>query len=85
MKDLFENAPRRVDTIPARLADDRITMRMEVEHLQETTESLNRAATRLAVGVLAGSLLIGGGQVLSARIRSGAVGRHTDAVGRRAG
>ena len=79
MKHLFENSPRRVDTILGKLADDRLTMRMEVEHLQETTQSLNRAATRLAVGVLAGSLLIGGGQVLSALIRTGAVGKRTPA------
>ena len=75
MKHLFENAPRRTDAILGKLADDRLTMRLEVQHLQETTQSLNRAATRLAVGVLAGSLLIGGGQVLSALIRTGAVGK----------
>jgi ubiquinone biosynthesis protein len=77
MKHLFENAPRRTDTILGKLADDRLTMRLDVEHLRETTESLNRAATRLAVGVLAGSLLIGGGQVLSALIRTGAIGKPT--------
>jgi ubiquinone biosynthesis protein len=73
MKHLFENAPRRTDMILGKLADDRLTMRLEVAHLQETTESLSRAATRLAVGVLAGSVLIGGGQVLSALIRTGAI------------
>jgi len=77
MKHLFENAPRRTDTILGKLADDRLTMRLEVEHLQESTDSLNRAATRLAVGVLAGSLLIGGGQVLSALIRTGAIGKSS--------
>jgi predicted unusual protein kinase regulating ubiquinone biosynthesis (AarF/ABC1/UbiB family) len=76
MKHLFENSPRRVDTILGKLSDDRLTVRLDVERLQETTESLNRAATRLAVGVLAGSLLIGGGQVLSALIRTGAVGKR---------
>ncbi len=75
MKHLFENAPRRTDTILGKLADDRLTMRLEVAHLQDSTDSLNRAATRLAVGVLAGSLLIGGGQVLSALIRTGAIGK----------
>jgi len=77
MKHLFENSPRRVDTILGKLADDRLTVRMDVEHLQESTDSLNRAATQLAVGVLAGSLLIGGGQVLSALIRTGAVDRRS--------
>ena len=78
MKHLFENAPRRTDMILGKLADDRLTMRLEVAHLQETTESLNRAATRLAVGVLAGSLLIRGGQVLSALIRTGAIGKSAN-------
>jgi ubiquinone biosynthesis protein len=76
MKHLFENSPRRVDTVLGKLADDRLTMRLEIEHLEQTTGSLSRAASRLAVGVLAGSLLIGGGQVLSALIRTGAVGRR---------
>jgi predicted unusual protein kinase regulating ubiquinone biosynthesis (AarF/ABC1/UbiB family) len=79
MKHLFENAPRRADIILGKLADDRLTMRLEVEHLEQTTQSLSRAATRLAVGVLAGSLLIGGGQVLSALIQTGAVGRRNGA------
>ena len=76
MKHLFENAPRRTDAILGKLADDRLTVRLDVEHLSETTDSLSRAATRLAVGVLAGSVLIGGGQVLSALIRTGAIGKR---------
>jgi predicted unusual protein kinase regulating ubiquinone biosynthesis (AarF/ABC1/UbiB family) len=76
MKHLFENAPRRTDTILGKLADDRLTVRMNVEHLEETSQSLSRSANRLAFGVLAGSLLIGGGQVLSALIRTGAIGRQ---------
>ena len=76
MKHLFENAPRRTDIILGKLADDRLTVRLDVHNLEQTTESLSRAATRLAVGVLAGSLLIGGGNVLSALIRTGAIGRR---------
>jgi hypothetical protein len=53
-----------------------LTVRLDMEHLEETTQSLSRAANRLAFGVLAGSLLIGGGQVLSALIRTGAIGNH---------
>ncbi|HYY89692.1 MAG TPA: hypothetical protein VFA49_12915, partial [Chloroflexota bacterium] len=75
MKHLFENAPRRTDAILGKLADDRLTVRLDVERLDDATRSLSRAATRLAVGVLAGSMLIGGGQVLSALIRTGAIGR----------
>ena len=76
MKHLFENSPRRLDAILGKLADDRLTVRLEVEHIEDTTQSLSRAANRLAFGVLAGSVLIGGGQVLSALIRTGAIGRH---------
>jgi predicted unusual protein kinase regulating ubiquinone biosynthesis (AarF/ABC1/UbiB family) len=78
MKHLFENTPRRADIILGKLADDRLTMRLDVEHLDRTTQTLSRAATRLAIGVLAGSLLIGGGQVVSALIRTGAIGRPGD-------
>jgi len=74
MKHLFENAPRRTDAILGKLADDRLTVRLDVGHLEDATATLSSAATRLAVGVLAGSLLIGGGQVLSALIRTGAIG-----------
>jgi hypothetical protein len=53
-------------------------MRLDVGGLEQTTASLSRAATRLAVGVLAGSILIGGGQVLSALIRTGAIGQRRE-------
>jgi len=76
MKHLVENSPRRMDTVMAKLADDRLTMRLELEHLERSTDTLNRAASRMALGVVAGSILIGGGQVLSALIRTGAIGRR---------
>ena len=76
MKHLFENSPRRMDHILAKLADDRLTVRLDLEHLDQNTQTLSRAATRLAVGVLAGSLLIGGGQVLSAIIQTRAAGKR---------
>jgi len=75
MKHLFENSPRRMDAILGKLADDRFAVHVELEHLEDTARTLNRAANRLAFGVLAGSLLIGGGNVLSALIRTGAIGR----------
>ncbi|MDQ3809347.1 MAG: hypothetical protein M3336_03560 [Chloroflexota bacterium] len=73
MKHLFENSPRRMDMVLGKLADDRLTMRLEVAHLDQTTQTLSRAATRMTLGMLAGSVLIGGGQVLSALIQSGAL------------
>jgi hypothetical protein len=76
MKHLFENAPRRTETILTKLADDRLTTRLEVTHLHETTQTLSKAATRLAIGVVTGSILIGGGQVLSALIQTRALGKR---------
>jgi predicted unusual protein kinase regulating ubiquinone biosynthesis (AarF/ABC1/UbiB family) len=75
LKRLLENGPRRTDVILSKLADDRLTVRLELDQLPQTTASINRAATRLAIGVMAGSLLIGGGQVVSALIRTGAIGK----------
>jgi predicted unusual protein kinase regulating ubiquinone biosynthesis (AarF/ABC1/UbiB family) len=71
MKHLFEDAPRRTDAILDKLANDRFTIRLEVTRLENAMNTLSSAATKLAVGVLAGSLLIGGGNVLSAVIRDG--------------
>jgi hypothetical protein len=48
MKHLLENSPRRVDTILGKLADDRLTVHMELDRLDQTTQTLSRAATRLA-------------------------------------
>jgi len=45
MKHLFENAPRRSDVILGKLADDRLTVRLDVEHLELTTQPLSRAAS----------------------------------------
>jgi ubiquinone biosynthesis protein len=76
MKHLFEDAPRRTDAILDKMANDRLTIRLEVTRLDQSMRTLSSAATKLAVGVLAGSLLIGGGNVLSALIRTGAVKRR---------
>jgi predicted unusual protein kinase regulating ubiquinone biosynthesis (AarF/ABC1/UbiB family) len=64
MKRLFENAPRRTDTIIDKLANDQITLRLEVEHLDDAINSVNRSARRLALSVLVGSAIIGGGFIL---------------------
>ena len=64
MKHLFENAPRRTDMIIDKLANDQITLRLEVDHLDEAISSVNRSARRLALSVLVGSAIIGGGFML---------------------
>jgi predicted unusual protein kinase regulating ubiquinone biosynthesis (AarF/ABC1/UbiB family) len=76
MKHLFEDAPRRTDTILDKMANDRLTIRLEVTKLDQSMRALSSAATKLAFGVLAGSVLIGGGNVLSAMIRTGALTRR---------
>ncbi|HEY7350169.1 MAG TPA: AarF/UbiB family protein [Ktedonobacterales bacterium] len=64
MKRLFENSPRRADMILDKLANDQITLRLEVDQLDEAIKSVNRATRRLALSVLIGSSIIGGGFIL---------------------
>ncbi len=66
MKHLFENAPRRTDMVLDKLANDQLTVRLEVEHVDDVVKSLNRAANRLSLSMLLASLVIGGGFLLEA-------------------
>lgn len=61
MKHLFENAPRRTDMVLDKLANDQITLRLEIEQLDDAVKSVNKAARRLSLSVLVGALIIGGG------------------------
>jgi ubiquinone biosynthesis protein len=70
MKHLVENSARRTDMILDKLANDQFTLRLEAEDLGEAMKSLNRAATRLSLGMIVGSLIIGGGYVLGALIKT---------------
>lgn len=60
MKHLFENTPRRADMILDKLANDQITTKLEVEHLDDAIKSLNRAAIRLSISMVIASLIMGG-------------------------
>jgi len=60
MKRLFENSPRRTDMIIDKLANDQLTLRLEVDHLDEAVKSLNRAANRLSLSIIVASMIIGG-------------------------
>jgi ubiquinone biosynthesis protein len=64
MKHLFENTPRRADMILDKLANDQLTVRLEVEQLSETAKAINRAANRLSLSILFASLLMGGGFIM---------------------
>jgi ubiquinone biosynthesis protein len=71
MKHLFENAPRRTDMVLDKLANDQLTVRLEVEHVDEVVKSLNRAANRLSLSMLLASFVIGGGFLLEALRKTG--------------
>src|SRR6266480_5363789 len=64
MKHLFENTPRRADMIIDKLANDQLTLRLEVDHLDEAVKSMNRAANRLSLSIIVASLIIGGKLVI---------------------
>src|SRR6266480_3876196 len=64
MKHLFENTPRRADMIIDKLANDQLTVRLEVEHLDDAVQSLNRAANRLSISMVIASIIIGGSFVM---------------------
>jgi predicted unusual protein kinase regulating ubiquinone biosynthesis (AarF/ABC1/UbiB family) len=59
MKRLFENTPRRTDMIIDKLANDQLTLRLEVDHLDEAVKSMNRAANRLSLSIIVASLILG--------------------------
>ena len=64
MKHLFEKAPRRTEIIMDKLANDQITVRLEVEHFDQAVQSINKAANRLSLSIIAASLIIGGKFIL---------------------
>ena len=60
MKRLVENSPRRTDMILDKLANDQLTLRLEVDHLDDAVKSMNRAANRLSLSIIVAALIIGG-------------------------
>ncbi len=60
MKRLVENSPRRTDMILDKLSNDQLTLRLEVDHLDEAVKSVNRAANRLSLSIIVAALIIGG-------------------------
>jgi ubiquinone biosynthesis protein len=60
MKRLFENIPRRTDMIIDKLANDQLTLRLEVDHLDEAVKTLNKAANRLSLSIIVASMILGG-------------------------
>jgi ubiquinone biosynthesis protein len=60
MKRLVENSPRRTDMILDKLSNDQLTLRLEVDHLDEAVKTTNRAANRLSLSIIVAALIIGG-------------------------
>jgi ubiquinone biosynthesis protein len=66
LKYLVENGPRRANEIIEKLAQDQLTLQLEVDHLDEVVKSVNRATDRLSRAILIASLIIGGGFLIEA-------------------
>jgi predicted unusual protein kinase regulating ubiquinone biosynthesis (AarF/ABC1/UbiB family) len=75
MKHLVENSPRRAEMILDKLANDQITVHLEVNELDETMKRFSHAANKLSLSMIVGSLAIGGGYVLGAVLRRDSRGR----------
>src|SRR6266536_1783342 len=60
IKHLFENSPRRTEIILDKMANDQMTLRLEVEHFDQAIKSINKAANRLSLSIIAASFIIGG-------------------------
>src|SRR5262249_11066069 len=71
MKHLAENTPRRADLLLDKLANDQFTLRLDVEQLENTAKTLNRAAARLSLSLVASALIVAGGFVGGALLRRG--------------
>jgi ubiquinone biosynthesis protein len=61
MKHLVENSPRHADRTLDKLANDQLTLRLEIEHLDDAAKALNRVANRLSLSMIAAALIVGGG------------------------
>jgi predicted unusual protein kinase regulating ubiquinone biosynthesis (AarF/ABC1/UbiB family) len=69
VKHLVENAPRRADMILEKLATNQLTAHLEIDDLDRAMRGVNSAVNRLSLGMIASSLIIGGGYVLGALIK----------------
>ena len=51
---------RVTDMIIDKLANDQLTLRLEVDRLDDAIKSLNRAANRLSLSIIVASMILGG-------------------------
>jgi predicted unusual protein kinase regulating ubiquinone biosynthesis (AarF/ABC1/UbiB family) len=59
MKHLFEHTPRHTEIILNKVANDQLTVRLQIDQLDQAVKSLNRAANRLSLSIIIASLIIG--------------------------
>ena len=60
MKHVVEHTPRNTDMILTKLANDQLKINLEVQQFDKAVNSINRAANRLSLSIIAASLIIGG-------------------------
>jgi ubiquinone biosynthesis protein len=70
-KHLYERGPRHADKILDKLANDQFRVHLEIDQLDEAIRGLNRAAGRLSLGLIAGSLIIGAAHLYGSAARDG--------------
>jgi ubiquinone biosynthesis protein len=68
---LLKNAPRRADVLLGKLANDELTIQLNLSPLEEARQEMNQAVNRLSRGMLLGSVLIAGGYVIGSLLRVG--------------
>src|SRR5438067_9395971 len=69
MKHLVENSPRHTDKILDKLANDQLTVRLEIENMDKAARSLKRSANYLSLSMIIASLIISGGFLLDRKRR----------------
>jgi predicted unusual protein kinase regulating ubiquinone biosynthesis (AarF/ABC1/UbiB family) len=67
---LLKNAPRRVDALLGKLANDQLTVQLNLRPLEEARQEMNGAVKRISRGILLGSLVISFGYVLGSWLRT---------------
>jgi ubiquinone biosynthesis protein len=66
---LLKNAPRRADVLLGKLANDQLTIQMQISPVKEARLEMNAAVNRLSRGMVLGSFLIACGYVLGSWLR----------------
>lgn len=66
---LLKNAPRRADVLLGKLANDQLTVQVQMSPLEEARKEINKSIGRLTHGMVLGSFLIACGYVIGSWLR----------------